>query len=101
MMAQMTSRAANLVGRWYSIPLLLLIWQVAVGGGFVESRLLPSPVQVFSVLLEEITDGRLAYHAVVTVSRALLGFALAAAIGIPFAAAMARSETWRNLFEPI
>ena len=31
----------------------------------------------------------------------MLGFVLAAAIGIPFAAAMARSEIWRNLFEPI
>jgi ABC-type nitrate/sulfonate/bicarbonate transport system permease component len=101
MMAQITSQAANLIGRWYSIPLLLLIWQVAVGGGFVESRLLPSPMQVWSVLVAEIADGQLVYHAAVTVSRALLGFALAAAIGIPFAAAMARSDTWRNLFEPI
>lgn len=101
MIAQMTSQIANLIGRWYSIPLLLLLWQVAVGSGFVESRLLPSPVQVWSVLVAEIADGRLVYHTAVTVSRALLGFALAAAIGIPFAAAMARSELWRNLFEPI
>ena len=33
----------RLVTRWYSIPLLLLVWQVAVGSGLVESRLLPSP----------------------------------------------------------
>jgi ABC-type nitrate/sulfonate/bicarbonate transport system permease component len=97
MMAHVTS----LIGRWYSIPLLLLIWQIAVGGGFVESRLLPSPMQVWSVLVAEIADGQLVYHGAVTVSRALTGFVLAAAIGVPFAAAMARSETWRNLFEPI
>ena len=36
-----------------------------------------------------------------TVYRALVGFVLAALIGIPFAAAMARSALWRNLFEPI
>jgi NitT/TauT family transport system permease protein len=101
MIAQITSQAANLISRWYSIPLLLLIWQVAVGGGFVESRLLPSPVEVWTVLVAEIADGQLVYHGAVTVSRALLGFAIAAAVGVPFAAAMARSETWRNLFEPI
>jgi NitT/TauT family transport system permease protein len=101
MIAQVTSQAANLISRWYSMPLLLLIWQVAVGGGFVESRLLPSPVEVWTVLVAEIADGQLVYHGAVTVSRALLGFAIAAAVGVPFAAAMARSETWRNLFEPI
>jgi NitT/TauT family transport system permease protein len=101
MIAQITSQAANLISRWYSIPLLLLIWQVAVGGGFVESRLLPSPMEVWTVLVAEIADGQLVYHGAVTVSRALLGFAISAAVGVPFAAAMARSETWRNLFEPI
>jgi NitT/TauT family transport system permease protein len=97
----MIARVATLVGRWYSIPLLLLLWQVAVGSGLVQSRLLPSPTQVWTVLVMEIGNGQLVYHASVTVSRALLGFALAALVGIPFAAAMARSAVWRNLFEPI
>jgi ABC-type nitrate/sulfonate/bicarbonate transport system permease component len=93
--------ALRLIGRWYSIPLLLLVWQVVVGSGLVESRLLPSPAEVASVLWAEIANGQLVYHAAVTVGRALAGFALAAIVGIPFAAAMARSATWRNLFEPI
>lgn len=97
----MIAQVGRLIGRWYSIPLLLLVWQVAVSGGFVESKLLPGPMQVWSVLVTEITSGRLAYHTAVTVSRALVGFALAALVGIPFAAAMARSALWRNLFEPI
>jgi NitT/TauT family transport system permease protein len=62
---------------------------------------LPAPSRVWAVLVEEVGNGQLIYHAAVTVSRALIGFALAAAVGIPFAAAMARSATWRNLFEPI
>jgi len=97
----MIASAARTIGRWYSIPLLLLVWQVVVGTGLVESRLLPSPLQVGSVLLAEMANGRLVYHAAVTIARALAGFALAAMIGIPFAAAMARSTVWRNLFEPI
>jgi NitT/TauT family transport system permease protein len=97
----MIAQVGKLIGRWYSIPLLLLLWQVAVGSGLVESRLLPSPARVWAELVTEIGNGQLIYHASVTVSRALTGFALAALVGIPFAAAMARSAVWRNLFEPI
>jgi NitT/TauT family transport system permease protein len=97
----MTRRLSSLVGQWYSIPLLLAVWQVAVSSGLVTSRLLPSVVSVWHTLVGEIADGVLVYHASVTIGRALAGFTLAAAFGIPFAAAMARSAHFRNLFEPI
>lgn len=97
----MTRRLRQLIARWYSIPLLLIVWQLAVASGSVHSRLLPSMAQVARVLVTEIADGVLVYQAGVTISRALVGFALAAAIGIPFAAAMARSSVVRNLFEPL
>jgi NitT/TauT family transport system permease protein len=95
------AQAARLIGRWYSIPLLLLVWQVAVGGGWVESQLLPSPARIWTVMVAELGNGQLVHHAAITLGRALAGFALATLIGIPFAAAMARSELCRNLFEPI
>jgi NitT/TauT family transport system permease protein len=95
------AQARSLAARWYSIPLLLLVWQVAVGSGVVESRLLPSPERVWSALATEVGNGTLVYHASVTIARALTGFLLAALAGIPFAAAMARSPLVRNLFEPI
>ena len=101
MIAQTLAQAWSLVARWYSIPLLLLVWQVAVGSGLVESRLLPGPGRVWTALVTEIGNGALVYHASVTISRALTGFVLAALVGIPFAAAMARSVLVRNLFEPI
>lgn len=97
----MTARIRDFVGRWYSIPLLLLAWQLAVSSGSVHSRLVPSVLQVAEVLFAEIRNGALVYHAGITLGRALVGFALAAAVGIPFAAAMARSSLCRNLFEPI
>ena len=97
----MMVHAAKLIERWYSIPLLLVIWQVVVSTGLVQSRLLPSPLEVWSVLIAEIGNGQLPYHAAITVFRALVGFFFAALIGVPFAAAMARSASWRNLFEPI
>ena len=97
----MIAQARSMMGRWYSIPLLLVMWQAAVASGLVQSRLLPGVGAVWDVLMSETTNGALIYHASVTVSRALTGFVLAALIGIPFAAAMARSVLVRNLFEPI
>lgn len=89
------------VERWYSIPLLLLVWQAAVSSGLVESRLLPGLGRVAAALLHDTYDGVLPYHTAITLARAASGFALAALAGVPFAAAMARSALVRNLFEPI
>lgn len=97
----MATQLHNLVLRWYSIPLLLILWQASVSSGLVQSRLLPSLWQVWSVFSTDIANGTLLYQASVTVSRALTGFILAIIIGIPFAVAMARSKWWRDLFEPI
>jgi NitT/TauT family transport system permease protein len=95
------ARAGRLISRWYSIPLLLIAWQLVAASGFVESKLLPAPTRIWMVLVTEIGNGALIYHASVTFSRALSGFALATLAGIPFAIAMARSALWRDLFEPI
>lgn len=94
------ARVRTLFFRWYSIPLLLTVWQISVSTGLVQSRLLPSLWQVCTVFVSEFRNGALPYHATVTLSRALLGFAIAIVIGIPFAVAMARSKWWRELFEP-
>jgi NitT/TauT family transport system permease protein len=97
----MMVRVLRSAERWYSIPLLLLLWQVAVGSGLIESRLLPSLARVGSVLVNDTANGVLPYHTAITLGRAATGFLLAAIAGVPFAAAMARSTVIRNLFEPI
>ena len=97
----MRARALVLLANWYSIPLLLIVWQALVASGLVESRLLPSLGRVWNALVTDIGNGVLPYHTGVTLSRAAAGFTLAALLGIPFAAAMARSATVRNLFEPV
>ncbi len=97
----MIAQTRELIARWYSIPLLIALWQLAVSSGLVESRLLPGPGRVWDALVTEVGNGVLVYHAGVTLSRALAGFLLAALLGVPFAMAMARSRLVRNLFEPI
>jgi NitT/TauT family transport system permease protein len=93
--------AIRIVAKWYSVPLLLLVWQVLVGSGLVESRLLPSLARVWGAFQTDVLNGDLIYHASITVGRAVSGYVLAALVGIPFAAMMARSPTFRNLFEPV
>jgi len=97
----MITQALRRTGQWYSIPLLLLLWQFSVSSGLVESRLLPSLGRVWGALVANLDNGVLIYHTGITLSRAAAGFVLAGAIGIPFAMSMARSVTARNLFEPI
>ena len=92
---------STLIARWYSIPLLLLVWEAVVASGLVQSRLLPGPGEVLLTLITDLGNGTLPYQAGVTLYRALAGFVLAALIGVPFAMAMARSVLVRNLFEPI
>ena len=53
MMHAWRSQIIGTIERWYSIPLLLLLWQAAVGSGLVESRLLPSLSRVWSVLMSD------------------------------------------------
>jgi NitT/TauT family transport system permease protein len=89
------------IERWYSIPLLLLLWQAAVSSGLVESRLLPGLGRVAAALIRDTGNGVLPYHTAITLGRAAAGFALATLAGVTFAAAMARSTLVRNLFEPI
>jgi NitT/TauT family transport system permease protein len=87
--------------RWYSVPLLLVIWELCVGTGLVQTRLLPSLSLIWGAFVTDIMNGSLLYHAGITVGRAISGYLLAAIVGVPFAALMARSQVFRNLFEPI
>ena len=95
------AQVRNFIARWYSIPLLLAIWQISVSSGLVTSRLLPGLPAVWDALVSELGNGVLVFHASVTVGRALTGFMLAMIIGVPLAAAMARSELFGRMVEPI
>ena len=93
-------RTLGFIAKCYSVPLLLLIWQLSVSSGLVTSRLLPSLVLVWGALVSDISNGVLPYHAGVTVARALVGFVLAAIAGVLLGAAMARSSLFGRVFEP-
>jgi NitT/TauT family transport system permease protein len=75
---------------------LLVAGQVAVASGLVNPILLSAPSQIVSAFRELWTTGELVRHARVTGVELVLGFGLAAAIGVPlgFAASLSRQLRW-------
>jgi NitT/TauT family transport system permease protein len=94
-------RVVSLAARWYSIPLLLVVWQLLVVSSVVRSRLLPSVGDVLTAFVTDVVNGALPYHAGVTMARALIGFSMAVVIGAALAAAMSSSKIFSRMFEPI
>lgn len=84
--------------RWYSIAsalLLLALWQLAAG--WTHSSLLPTPLQVFEVLVAEVRTGQLPYHLGVTLARLLVSFVLAMTLGTALGVALGR-HPWLDRF---
>jgi NitT/TauT family transport system permease protein len=75
---------------------LLVVGEVAVATHLVNPILFSSPSQIASALGELWTTGELVRHARVSGLELLLGFGLAAAVGIPlgFAASLSRPLRW-------
>jgi NitT/TauT family transport system permease protein len=95
------SRVFGFIGRWYSIALLLAVWELAVATSLVTSRLLPGLGDVLNAFVHEVSSGVLVHQAGVTMARALAGFALAVVVGVLVAAAMSMSGLFSRMFEPI
>ncbi len=91
-----------------SLGLFLAVWQLASLTGLfgrypvrLMSLFLPSPVQVAGTFGELISSGELWRHVGVSIYRVAVGFLIAAAIGIPLGAAMARYRRVYDFFEPV
>lgn len=86
---------------WYSIPLLLLVYELLGRSGLVSSRTLPSLVLIGEQLWIYLANGQLLYHAWITLYRAAAGFGLALVAGVLLGTLMARSRWIEALVEPI
>ena len=91
----------RLLRDWYSLPLLLVVYELLGRTGLVSARTLPSLVLIGEQLWIYLLNGQLLYHAGITLYRAAAGFALALAIGILVGTLMARVRWMERLFEPI
>jgi NitT/TauT family transport system permease protein len=86
---------------WYSIPLLLVVYELLSRSGLVSSRTLPSLVLIGEQLWKYLANGELVYHAGISLYRAAFGFALALVVGVVLGTLMARRRWVEALIEPI
>jgi len=84
-----------------SLLLPLLIWQVVSHAQVVDPAFLPSPGQVIDSLWSMARSGILMADASASIRRVMLGFLLAAVVGVPLGILMGSFATIRALLEPL
>ena len=81
-----------------SICLLILLWW---GGALlVQSRYLPSPLDVARAFVSELTSGALLFHLGITLLRVISAFSIALLIGTAIGLALGRSSVINQFFDP-
>lgn len=79
-----------------SLGALVLVWAVAAWWG-ADPSVLPSPAQVWSLMMSEAASGELPQHMLATLRRVVLAFGLAMGFGLMIGIAMgmnAKLNTW-------
>lgn len=71
---------------------LFIVWDVVVRMGWIKAILLPSPVDTLIALATGLAGGALLTDFLVTVSRTLQAFAIAAVIGMPLGVLLGSNE---------
>jgi NitT/TauT family transport system permease protein len=100
-MNENAQRTRSLVRAAVSIGLAAACYEAAVRSGYFAPALLPTLPTVFKTLFATLADGSMIQHAIFTLYRVLLGFALAVAVGIPLGILMARFRRVENFFLPL
>lgn len=83
--------------RLSSIALLIAVWWLAAM--IADSRLVPGPSAVATVMWDEARSGRLGFHLGVTLLRVIAGFTLAFFIGAAIGIAMGRAKWFDRWFD--
>jgi NitT/TauT family transport system permease protein len=84
-----------------AVGLILLVWQVLIWAEIKPRFLLPSPGDVWTSLAEQWGAGTLQRAIWLSISRALLGFAVGVAIATPLGLLVARVRPIRVALQPI
>ena len=100
--------AAARESRWWiaartALPFLVvaLIWETVARAGVFPAKLFPSLTTVADALVDLTVSGILPHHAFDTILRLVVGFALAAAVGVTIGILMGRSRRMEDIFVPL
>ncbi len=80
-----------------SLVALLMIWQVMASS--VDSRLLPAPITVINVLVEQLMSGDLLYNLGITLARLSVSFFLAMVLGTAIGIVLGRNKRLDGFFD--
>jgi NitT/TauT family transport system permease protein len=89
------------VGRYYSVAVVLLAWELLAHSGLVNPRLFPSLETIADELWRLIESQTIYRHAGATLLRVVAGFGLAAVVGVLLGFLMARLRIVERAFEPL
>lgn len=95
------------IPRWVYITLSvcgfvvpLLVWQVVAGSGWVQPLFLPSPMDVVHSFVDWVGNG-LSDDTLISIYRVVMGFVIAAAIGVPLGIYIGAYKWFEALLQPV
>lgn len=91
----MAAKTQNYSSSWVRVVstfVFLAVWQVAAG--YADVDLLPSPYRVLISLLDHLQNGDLIVHVGATLTRVVISFSLAMALGVTLGIIMGRYKDW-------
>ena len=84
-----------------SVAVMLVIWQLVVSFGLLNSFLFPPPSEIFTAALSLAQDGQLQADIVASLTRVAEGYALGATLGVLIGAAMGTYVRFREAADPV
>jgi len=88
-----------LVGKLVGPAVLLLLWFVATGRGWVDQTTLPSPQKVWGAARTLAASGQLQDHLLISLQRAAIGLAIGVVVGVVLALAAGLTRTGEVLLD--
>jgi ABC-type nitrate/sulfonate/bicarbonate transport system permease component len=86
---------------WLPVIVMLIVWEAIARSGMVTPFMLPPLSSVLGRIVSQAQSGELAIAIALTLWRALVGFAIAAVLGIAIGLGMARNKFINWFFDPI
>jgi ABC-type nitrate/sulfonate/bicarbonate transport system permease component len=86
---------------WISVITVVLAWALIARSGMVTPFMLPRPSVVLARIWSDAASGDLVQNLGLTLYRALTGFAIATAVGVPLGILITRNRGVRWFFDPI
>ncbi|WP_094980923.1 ABC transporter permease [Rhodococcus pyridinivorans] len=92
-------RKAVPFSRMTGVVLLLVVWAIGSGAGWIDDRKLSAPWTVVTSAVELVAEGTLQQHILASLSRAVLGFVIGCVIGTALALASGLTRTGEALID--